>query len=525
MTIKKLNYIHMKLIICILFSMFCIWIRVFSIENIPTSFRKNNGQIQQSIRPYVELYDKYSDISEAEKVYMNKEKSITAERSKILNQLAYITSIVRRSFSKKSFVMLKELKYRVERQDDYIKGVYYFVFGRLYFSINKKETAIQYNLKSIEYLKNCDRFDDLKNSYINQGFYLSHIDLKKALVYYQKAQKMEMQGIRDFSTDLHVNKVYWELMNNNLEAAYKEYKLANLSFKEASTYNYLDHCRILSALSSIYSYEGDEKKAQVIICQLKELAKKYHMISFQKDIAEQQRQYYYKNHNLEAAYTLLNEVDSLEKCIAIDKINEAVAVYDLKHKIRHEKKEKKRIQEIAGIQLKQKKILLFSLMAIILILGFITFLWLNIRLKNKVLVKQNLALAHTDPVRLKNDNTSDRKDVNGLLIVELEKLIFDKKLYQNSSLTIEKIAKKLNTNRTYLSEAINLYYKEGYSTWINGIRVSAARKLLASSDFDHYSIDGIAKMVGYTSISSFNSSFKKITGLTPSQFKKTRDIT
>jgi AraC-like DNA-binding protein len=52
--------------------------------------------------------------------------------------------------------------------------------------------------------------------------------------------------------------------------------------------------------------------------------------------------------------------------------------------------------------------------------------------------------------------------------------------------------------------------------------MSAARKLLIDPNFDHYSIEGISKEVGFSSISSFNTLFKKFTGLTPSQFKKER---
>ena len=87
---------------------------------------------------------------------------------------------------------------------------------------------------------------------------------------------------------------------------------------------------------------------------------------------------------------------------------------------------------------------------------------------------------------------------------------------------LEKLAKKIHSNRTYLSDAINSHYQKSFSQWLNEIRVFESKKRLASSDFDHYSIEGIAKDVGFASISTFNANFKKITGITPSYFRKNR---
>jgi AraC-like DNA-binding protein len=38
--------------------------------------------------------------------------------------------------------------------------------------------------------------------------------------------------------------------------------------------------------------------------------------------------------------------------------------------------------------------------------------------------------------------------------------------------------------------------------------------------FQHFSILGVALQTGYNSKSSFNTSFRKVTGMTPSDFKK-----
>ena len=58
---------------------------------------------------------------------------------------------------------------------------------------------------------------------------------------------------------------------------------------------------------------------------------------------------------------------------------------------------------------------------------------------------------------------------------------------------------------------------------VNNLRVSEARRMLADEKYRHYSIEGIARSVGFSSKSAFNVAFKKITGLTPSFFRESAE--
>jgi YesN/AraC family two-component response regulator len=112
------------------------------------------------------------------------------------------------------------------------------------------------------------------------------------------------------------------------------------------------------------------------------------------------------------------------------------------------------------------------------------------------------------------------KSISQELIDKLEKLLHEKEVFIDPNLTLEKLSKILNSNRTYLSENINLHYKVSFSSLIKSFRIKKAREMLIDKNFSYYSIEGIATSVGYKSISSFNSSFKKETGITPSYFRK-----
>ncbi|MBI1837608.1 MAG: helix-turn-helix transcriptional regulator [Flavobacteriia bacterium] len=478
----------------------------------------------KEISVFVNYYAPIPDRNQIDKNYEIIQRKLKSNRLHLLNELAYIATIIRRANTEKSFIMLQQLNEQIKKQDKYIQGIYYTVYARLLYNVKKLDLAIKNNLKSIELLRQTTSKGDLKKAFINQGFYLASIHKNKALTYYKLALKLEKEGVEEGEIVLRTNLAYSALLNSDTKQALMFCNEALEKVKQVKVYNFMDEYRVLIILASIHFENGNLEKSNFYLQKAKDISIHYNMLDIRKEIDYSQSYRAVMKNDYQTAYHLLYEADSLSKLVAVEKIREGIAVYDLEYKIKEAKKEKIRIQKIVAIQQREKHILIVSLSIITLAFIGITLLLLQIRTKNKVLVQQNLRFAKADIQRVKPElHETEIKDVSLQLIFELEKLIYDKKWYEKSNLTLEKLAKKLGTNRTYLSEAINQHYKENYSTWINAIRINASLKLLASQEYDHYSIDGIAKMVGYSSISSFNATFKKTTGLTPSQFKKTRD--
>lgn len=108
------------------------------------------------------------------------------------------------------------------------------------------------------------------------------------------------------------------------------------------------------------------------------------------------------------------------------------------------------------------------------------------------------------------------------ILEELEQLMSRDKLYTKEDLCIDDIAIQLKTNAKYVSQVINETYGKNFYHYINAFRIDAAKNLLLSDGLKLYSITGIAKMVGFGSKSSFNASFKRHTGLTPTEYAKSR---
>jgi AraC-like DNA-binding protein len=107
-----------------------------------------------------------------------------------------------------------------------------------------------------------------------------------------------------------------------------------------------------------------------------------------------------------------------------------------------------------------------------------------------------------------------------VFIQKLETLMITEKLFIIDNLSVEHVADKLGTNSKYVSQVINEYYRKNFYNFINSYRVEEAKRLLLESVNEKYSILGIARIVGFVSKSTFNSAFKRFTGMTPSEYKK-----
>jgi len=81
------------------------------------------------------------------------------------------------------------------------------------------------------------------------------------------------------------------------------------------------------------------------------------------------------------------------------------------------------------------------------------------------------------------------------------------------------LAKTLRVSSHHLSEAINEGFDKTFFELLAEYRIEAARQLLRTADGQRLKVEEIAERVGYSSKSSFNTQFKKITGKTPSQFR------
>lgn len=101
-------------------------------------------------------------------------------------------------------------------------------------------------------------------------------------------------------------------------------------------------------------------------------------------------------------------------------------------------------------------------------------------------------------------------------------LLIDNKLFTQSSLTIDGLASQIDTSRHHLSQVINEKLNKTYNEYINELRVDEARRRLCDPASLKYTIAAIAHDAGFNSVSTFNETFRKQYGTTPSRFRDER---
>jgi two-component system, response regulator YesN len=99
----------------------------------------------------------------------------------------------------------------------------------------------------------------------------------------------------------------------------------------------------------------------------------------------------------------------------------------------------------------------------------------------------------------------------------MKKLLEFIKDHYAEPLTLTDVAKHFHFNPSYLSSYFSTHNTEGFIEYLNRIRIEEASKLLIEG---RATISEISGMVGYSDHSYFCKVFKKITGLSPSQYRR-----
>ncbi|MFK7924980.1 MAG: helix-turn-helix domain-containing protein [Bacteroidia bacterium] len=92
--------------------------------------------------------------------------------------------------------------------------------------------------------------------------------------------------------------------------------------------------------------------------------------------------------------------------------------------------------------------------------------------------------------------------------------------YLKEDLSLNQLAEMMPTTDKKLSALLNHYVEQNFYDLINQYRVEEVKTRLGSPAYAHFTILGVALDCGFKSKSSFNRIFKKVTGRSPSAYKK-----
>jgi len=105
------------------------------------------------------------------------------------------------------------------------------------------------------------------------------------------------------------------------------------------------------------------------------------------------------------------------------------------------------------------------------------------------------------------------------ILSKVEKEMGTNKYYLSNLASLEGLSKIIANSKHHVSQVINEKLHMNFFELLAKYRVEEAKRIILADEDRKVTIEDLADRVGYNSKSSFNTAFKKFTGMTPSEFR------
>jgi AraC-like DNA-binding protein len=95
-----------------------------------------------------------------------------------------------------------------------------------------------------------------------------------------------------------------------------------------------------------------------------------------------------------------------------------------------------------------------------------------------------------------------------------------KEYFADNLASLSELAKNIGESPHHVSQVINEKLNKGFFELLAFYRVEKAKKIIAGDKGNKLTVEEISELVGYNSKTAFNNAFRKLTGKTPSEFRK-----
>jgi len=143
----------------------------------------------------------------------------------------------------------------------------------------------------------------------------------------------------------------------------------------------------------------------------------------------------------------------------------------------------------------------------------------------EVEIKENISAEQREQlnIALKKSGLELMDDKKSILIEKIKNVIVEMVHYSNEELKTnfsDYLSEKLHYNYAYLADLFQEVQGTTIEHYIILHKIERVKELLV---YDELTLSEIAYLMHYSSVAHLSNQFKKITGLTPSHFKKLRD--
>lgn len=120
------------------------------------------------------------------------------------------------------------------------------------------------------------------------------------------------------------------------------------------------------------------------------------------------------------------------------------------------------------------------------------------------------------PVSVSVESSPQASDVDEQMVADIHKAFEEDRIYLNPKLRLSDLAARIGTNRTYMSQYFNHTCEQSFYEYVNNYRVRHSMVLLSDTD---YTLEIIAEMSGFNSLSTFRRAFILQNGCSPQQYR------
>lgn len=194
--------------------------------------------------------------------------------------------------------------------------------------------------------------------------------------------------------------------------------------------------------------------------------------------------------------------------------------------IRELKKQEEATQELEQRQQLQQIFLLAAIIVIAVIVIAALLLWQKnrqLRERNRSLYEKNVQVMRIEAVEQEQRKTYSKSSLNDeqreTLVGRIQEVLANPDIICQQDFTLNKLAKMINSNTTYVSQVINETYGMAFSNLLGSRRVHISCQWMEDpARVGSITIEAIASASGFKSRTAFINAFKRETGLTPSEY-------
>ena len=115
------------------------------------------------------------------------------------------------------------------------------------------------------------------------------------------------------------------------------------------------------------------------------------------------------------------------------------------------------------------------------------------------------------PVRVQSPKTD--------LFRKLDEIFRKERLFLNPSLRIYDVCERIHTNPSTLSKTLKKKGFRNFAHFVNHYRIEEAKRLMAITEHDIYTLEAIANISGFGTRQTFHTAFVQMTGLKPARYR------